>query len=296
MSRQRVRRSLAVLSLSVLVSAVSLFATTLSASASSNSVFYLDLGASESVGVQPTAAAPLGHPTNDGYANDLVALEAARGVNLQLTELGCPGESTTTMISGADHCYQSPNSQLTQAIAFLQAHFNQPGLVTVDLGFNNLRPCIHQEFSDPNCVKTQLATLRTQLTSILQALVTAAGPQVTFVGLNHNDPYLANALNRTHDLNFATGSSVAIDALNATLSDVYGLFGIPVANVAKAFSNAVQTPTRFPHLGHVPTNEARACTWTWMCRRGPFGPNLHPNDVGYQVMANTIAAVMPVWS
>lgn len=296
MGRQRVLRSLAILAVSLVSSLVPLMATVSAASASAPAVFYLDLGASESVGVQPTAASPLGQPTNDGYANDLVALEASRGVNLQLTELGCPGESTTTMISGDDHCYQAPNSQLTRAVAFLQAHFNQPGLVTIDLGFNNLRHCIHQEFSDQHCVTTHLATLRTELTSILQTLIAAAGPQVSFIGLNHNDPYLANALNRTHDLNFATGSSVAIDALNATLSDVYGLFDIPVANIARAFYNAVQRPTRFPRLGRVPTNEARACTWTWMCRRGHYGPNLHPNDVGYQVMANTIATLMPVWS
>lgn len=296
MGHHSVLRSLAVFSLSVFVSMVSLLATTLSSSASTTSVFYLDLGASESVGVQPTVASPLGHPTGEGYANDLVALEAARGVNLQLTELGCPGESTSTTISGLDHCYQAPNSQLTQAVAFLQSHFYQPGLVTIDLGFNNLRSCIHQEFSDPNCVTNQLATMRTELTSILQTLTAAAGPHVSFVGLNHNDPFLANALNRSHDLNFATDSSGAINALNATLSDVYGLFAIPVANIAKAFSNAVQTPTRFPHLGHVPTNEARACSWTWMCRNGHYGPNLHPNDVGYQVMANAIATVVPVWS
>lgn len=296
MGSQHARRILAVLSLSGLLSVVPILATSLSASASTTSVFYLDLGASESVGVQPTPGSPLGQPTSEGYANDLVTQEASRGVNLQLTELGCPGDSTTTMISGADSCYQSSGSQLAYAVAFLRAHFNDPGLVTIDLGFNNLKPCIHQEFSTASCVPTQLNTVRTELTFILETLITAAGPNVSFVGLNHENPFLASALNATHDLNFATNSAAAFDALNATLNDVYSLFAIPVANVAKAFSNAIEAPTRFPHLGHVPTNEARACTWTWMCRRKPYGPNLHPNDIGYQVIADAVVAVMPLWS
>ncbi len=44
--------------------------------------FYLDLGASASVGYQPTRAAPHGQATDEGYANDIVTYEAARGVSL----------------------------------------------------------------------------------------------------------------------------------------------------------------------------------------------------------------------
>lgn len=54
-------------------------------------VYYLDIGASVSVGVQPTPRDPRGQPTNRGYANRLLTIEAAKGVTMRLTEIGCPG-------------------------------------------------------------------------------------------------------------------------------------------------------------------------------------------------------------
>ncbi|HUY43900.1 MAG TPA: SGNH/GDSL hydrolase family protein [Acidimicrobiales bacterium] len=292
-SRPALRTIAVILSLGATLGATPILTSAASASSTQTSRFYLAVGASESVGVQPSMNSSHGHPTTEGYANDLVALEAARGITLQLTQLGCPGESTSTVISGADRCYHTGDSQLADAVAFLAAHYDQPGLVSIDLGFNDLRSCIHHEFTDLTCVNTQIANVRTQLTSIVQTLRAAAGPQVIFVGLNHNDPFLASAINSSHDVNFAINSSYAIDALNAALRDVYQSFNIPVADVAGFFANANRIPVRVAHLGRVPTNEARACTWTWMCRNGAGGPNMHPNDTGYQVIAGAIAAALP---
>jgi hypothetical protein len=47
---------------------------------SKSTVLYLDIGASVSVGFQPTPRDPTGQPTNRGYSNRLVTIEAARGV------------------------------------------------------------------------------------------------------------------------------------------------------------------------------------------------------------------------
>src|SRR5674476_883158 len=95
-------------------------------------VLYLDVGASVSVGVQPTPRDPKGQPTNRGYSNRLVTIEAAKGITLKLTELGCPGESIATMLHGPDPCYVTPDTQLSDSIAFLRAHHNAVTLVTVD--------------------------------------------------------------------------------------------------------------------------------------------------------------------
>jgi hypothetical protein len=40
----------------------------------------------------------------------------------------------------------------------------------------------------------------------------------------------------------------------------------------------------------VPLNVARICQWTWMCAPPPVGPNIHANDAGYHVIADTFAA------
>src|SRR5580700_5295299 len=46
--------------------------------------YYLDLGASVSLGVQPSPVTGHGTPTDTGYSNDLVAEQAARGDELHL--------------------------------------------------------------------------------------------------------------------------------------------------------------------------------------------------------------------
>src|ERR1039458_1811507 len=123
-------------------------------------VLYLDIGASVSVGVQPTPRDPRGQPTNWGYSNRLVTLEGAKGVTLKLTELGCPGESIASMIHGPDPCYVAPDTQLSDAVALLHTHHDSVTLVTVDLGFNTLDVCLRSLDIDLTCVSPQLGLLR----------------------------------------------------------------------------------------------------------------------------------------
>ena len=61
--------------------------------------YYLALGDSLSVGFQP-AASGAGRETPDGYTNQLYAIARKRIPNLKLVDLGCPGESTTSMLTG----------------------------------------------------------------------------------------------------------------------------------------------------------------------------------------------------
>ncbi|HEY5103664.1 MAG TPA: hypothetical protein VII65_01345, partial [Acidimicrobiales bacterium] len=70
------------------VKAHSLGATTTTTSATATT-FYLDIGGSSSLGTQPTGIAwHNGHRTSLGYANDLVTIEASRGVVLDLRQVG----------------------------------------------------------------------------------------------------------------------------------------------------------------------------------------------------------------
>ncbi len=263
------------------------------AGADAPTVYYLALGASDSVGYQP---GPGGHAaaTDHGYANDLVGAEADLGVPLVLSQLGCPGETTFTMLHGHDHCYAPGTSQLADALAFLHAHAADPVLVTVDLGFNDVFPCLHRVTSDPACLVRHLDALSDQLTSILSQLEAAAGPHVTFVGLNHYNPEVV--VDR-HDLRGAVDEAArvrAVDQMNNSLTQVYARFDVPVAQVDKAFDVGDTNPVTVAGLGTVSAQAARLCDLTWECAAPPLGPNVHPNDEGYQAIAAAVVAALPV--
>ncbi|MHB1969746.1 MAG: GDSL-type esterase/lipase family protein [Acidimicrobiales bacterium] len=255
--------------------------------------FYLALGASESLGWQPTLAAPDGQRTDQGYANDLVAFEAARGVHLDLTQLGCPGENTATMISGADRCYRSSGSQLASAVAFLEAHRGEPGIVTLDMGFNNVMSCMRAGVVDSTCVSAHLAVVRTELAYIVTTLKAAAGPDVTFVGLSHYDPFAAATVAHVGGFGYAHHSDSAIYQLNQVADEVFAQYGLRVADVAAVFHVSRVTGRR----ARVTTSRVDSvCDFTWMCQPSPLGPNLHPNAAGYAAIAGAIEAVLgPPW-
>jgi len=263
----------------------------------SGPVFYLAIGASDSLGYQPSSTSPHGQPTDHGYANDLVAGQAALGVTMQLTELGCAGATTFEVINGGDHCYHNGDSQLSDAVAFLRGHAQERGLVTIDLGFNDVRPCLFKGQATASCVSRHLTDLANQLGVIVSTLMAAAGPQVTFVGLNHFNPLLAGSVGGFRNAVDAAVSSSAIDRMNDTLADTYARFGVAVARVTRAFDQGNTAPVVLAGVGTVSAEVARVCELTWMCQARPLGPNIHPNDLGYQAIAEAIAAVLgPAWA
>jgi len=257
------------------------------------SVLYLDIGASVSVGVQPTPRDPTGQPTSRGYSNRLVTIEAAKGIALKLTELGCPGESIAMMIHGPDPCYVAPDTQLSDAIVFLHAHHSAATLVTVDLGFNTLDVCLRGLDIDLTCVTPKLALLRLQLRRVLGTLTKAAGQHVVFVGLGHYNPYLTKSVKEGAAEVFAKNSVVALRRLNQSLLEVYGSFKIRMADVARAFHEEDTHVVRISKTEVTTANVQFECKFTWMCAPKPFGPNLHPTDAGYQAIAQAIAGVLP---
>jgi lysophospholipase L1-like esterase len=197
------------------------------------------------------------------------------------------------MISGGNLCYKAPDSQLADAVAFLKAHQNETGLVTVELGYNNIGACIGATTLAGTCARDRVGVVSQQLPQILSALKAAAGPNVTIVGLGHADPFLAWALNGPAGAAKAAASLKTMRLLNSTLASVYGAYSIPMVNVAAAFNMTQTTPTALAGVGSVPLNVAQACRMTWMCRPHPLAPNMHPNDAGYQAIAAAIAAVLP---
>ena len=283
-----------VIATSMLVLSVALgsIGSSAAGAATSVSAFYLAIGGSGSLGVQPTAGYPKGQRTDEGYADYLVAAEAANGVTLDLHEIGCSGETTYGMLHGGDHCYTSPDTQLNEAISFLQAHRNENGLVTIDLGFNDLMPCVHDHWRSSTCVDKQLGAVRTQLTEIVGLLEDVAGPDVEFVGVGHYDPYLADSLRDRDGAHLAASSLHMVRHLDEVLSSVYHSFGIPTADVGGAFKIDSTAPVALAGNRTEPENVAEVCLLTWMCQPPPLGPNIHPNDAGYQTIATAIEDVL----
>lgn len=263
------------------------------------SEFYLDIGGSASRGTQPNTLhnGNIDMLTDEGYSNDVVSWAQNHGVSLALTEIGCGGETTRSMISGNDRCYRGHGSQLDSAVAFLQAHRYGAGLVTIDLGFNDVIHCMSTTGVKPTCVHRHIVALRRQLRFILRALVKAKGPKVTLIGVGHYDPFL-DSYKGVVPRSVAQMSVWATRVLDTTLIRTYRHYGVAMARIGSSFK--VGDVKRVYEGGRrVPEDALQVCRMTWMCHRERGGPNYHPNDRGYRSMARAIVTqlvhVSGVW-
>ena len=246
--------------------------------------YYLALGDSLAQGVQWNPAGDT--PTNLGYADDLHALLRLRDPGLTLVKLGCSGETTTSMIKGGNPSCAYAGPQLAAAVNFLENH--NVGLVTIDIGANDIDTCISLAGVDAGCALGAGATVASNLYVILNAL-RAASPHTLIVGMNYYDPFLAAyTLLPVGGAALAEQSLAATTAFNTTvLGDTYALFFIPVADVATAFQ--ISNPTPIPLLKNLPLDVFLTLSWTWMLAPPPFGPDIHPNAAGYAVIAAAFA-------
>jgi lysophospholipase L1-like esterase len=238
--------------------------------------YYLALGDSLAVGVQPDVTGQL-EPTSQGYADDLYSLYRRFVPGLQLTKLGCNGETTTSMITGQpSHCPYA-GSQLGQAVAFLDSH-PQVVLITLDIGGDNLLGCLRLDSPiDPACVVNATQTAANDLTMILATLRNHA-PNALIVGMNYNDPLVGAAVFGQAGMTLAAASLQATAAFNHALEAVYDALLVPVADVAATFRTNTTSVNAL--------NVGIALTWTWMGAPPPRGPDVHPNAIGYLAIAS----------
>lgn len=257
--------------------------------------FYLDIGASASLGMQPNGIpAHNGHRTKTGYSDDVVSLESANGITLDMREIGCPGETVQSILGQLkDACYTLPITQLSIATDYLHTHRSEVGVVTIDMGFNNIRPCLAPTLTNVSCVSQGVAAVREDLPTIMSRLRRAAGPLVHFVGLEYSDPFLAYYLDGSSGRVIAQQGLVAMNEMNSVLGAVFRASAVPVADVPAAFLSDSVRPVTMANVGTVPENVARACADSWMCTPPPFGPDDHPNNVGYLIIARAIVARLP---
>jgi lysophospholipase L1-like esterase len=257
--------------------------------------YYVALGDSLSQGMQPaTPPLPSGVTlgdsidTDQGYADDLFAhYKAAFGGTLQVVKLGCPGETTTSMLTGAGSpCAYPQGSQLAAALAYIRAHPGEVKLITIDIGANDVDGCLTETAVSEPCFEAGLATADHDLPLILGPLRAAAGKQTVIAGMNLYDPFLAGYRSGAAGKAAATESVTLAEKINQLLAAADRAIGANTADVQNAFSTANFThPATLSGVGTVPLNVARTCEWTWMCAAAPVGPNIHANAAGYQVIA-----------
>jgi lysophospholipase L1-like esterase len=294
MSRRTLRRAIAAATAAAAVAAAAAF-TACSAPApapakpeSGPVTYYLALGDSLSQGVQPDTAGD-SVETAQGYPDLVYARLHRDHPALKLVRLGCPGETTQTMIHGGI-CRYRGGSQLAAAVGFLRAHRGRVFLVTIDIGANDTEGCGSQP--DPasfvSCVG-QASDAAARLTRIVVSLRAAAGPGARIVGMSYYLPELAEWRDGGLGHAVAWASERLAVAYNGLLDSAYARAGITVADVFGAFDTAdFGDPTAVPGIGTLPRNVALVCEWTWECAPSPRGPNQHANPAGYRVIASAI--------
>jgi lysophospholipase L1-like esterase len=256
--------------------------------------YYLALGDSLAAGYQPNGETSPDGMFLHGYANQLYDALKPNDPTLQLQNLACGGETTSSMISGDEvhfagsrsfcgyrswHGHLAHGSQLDDAVAFLHAHSGFVSLITIDIGGNDVAACVYS--LDQACLDNGLATVNQNLPVILSA-IRAAAPGVPIVGMNYYDPFLVFWF--SDPTAAQTTEQMVVEKVNPMLEQLYTDYSVPVADVETAFS-----ATDWTLVDGIPLNVERICEWTWMC--SIF--DLHANTAGYGVIAQAFEQVLP---
>lgn len=289
----------------LLVSTLTVVWPTRRASAADSSKVLLALGDSLAAGYQPTLGTSL--PPIDpssgyqdrGYPGSYAAdVASARG--LSLVDLGCPGETTASMLgvparNECAHLYSAEfaaHSQLGAAENYLSRHPGQVALVTIDIGVNDLLRCVSASLVSTACLKENAIATERNLAAILRSLVSSlhrADPQARAIAMNYYDPFLglAYAPGGSRGLKLALASLAATNLFNAELANTYRAFGVSTANAASTFHMNTALPVAHYGGKSLPTDVVSTCELTWMCLvRSRQSQDIHPNFTGYRTIAS----------
>lgn len=240
---------------------------------------YLALGDSLAASFQPNG------DLRSGYAEQVLQLEQERAPDLRLVKLACPGATTRTMDVPIPRCPYEEGTQLAQAVAVLEER--EVAFVTLQVGSNDLLACFRfrRAAFDDACVEARLPRISARLSSIVETLRAAGGPDVPIVGSNYLDPLLFAWTIPGVDHQAVMAIADVWTTFNDELEETYAALGVPVADIEGAFSATdFDTIVHVRGIGDVPINVARACQWTYACSER-FGHDPHPNTIGYAAMA-----------
>jgi lysophospholipase L1-like esterase len=251
---------------------------------------YLALGDSVAFGYVPPDATPA---PNYLIARSFVSYAnyVAQALDERVSNASCPGETTASMLdptaqsNGCENSYidgqlvpegyrtlnplhvQYRGSQMDYALSYLARH-KHTMLITIDIGANDGFLC--QENPHVPCGPAQLAAvlqeIATNLSTIFTEIRDVAGYKGPLVALD----YYSLDYNSPQD-------NASSQLLNGVINQVTQAFGGIVADGYGAFENA--SPTGDP------------------CAAGllipvPGGCNIHPSQLGHQVLAEAIESAL----
>ena len=292
------RIRLLLLSLLIGLSSVLWWAAPAAAQATPAVSYYLSLGDSLAQGVQPLGPGGANTITDTGYPDQLLPLLQQTDPSLQLVKIGCPGESTTSMldqgqaiagcVAGIFPQYGGARSQLDAARWFMNQHPGAVRYLTVDIGANDVVGCLLPTGVDPTCLQKGVTAISANLPvilSTLQGALRATGQHPKLSGMTYYDPGLGFwSINQQ----VATQSVGYLTLVNGVEAVGYLRAGLRVAPVAAAFQT--YTFSTAPGASR-PVNVEQVCTLTWMCTPG-VPPNIHAKDAGYELIADTFGRTL----
>jgi lysophospholipase L1-like esterase len=255
--------------------------------------YYLSLGDSLSVGVQPKSNGKNAN-TKHGYARQLAKLVGG----LKLVEYGCGFATSKSVIDGSRPCaparkpgYKNKSaktSQLAAAEKFLKAHKGHIAFVTIDIGANDVASCSKNGSIDIACVNTGIANIKKYAPKIAKRLRKAGGKKVPMAVSTLYDPFLQSWFSGAGGQAIAAASvDLARKQVNPAITGAFKPSGFKVAKTDVDFSTYVpfSKTTTFNGQAGVPVAVASICKLTYMCKAKPVGPNIHATTAGYGVMA-----------
>jgi lysophospholipase L1-like esterase len=211
---------------------------------------------------------------------------------LNVVDAGCPGETTSSFISstGPDNgcrpyrthfplhvVYGSAKStQLAFATGFLQ-HHSDTGLVTINLGANDLFLLEQECNGDPTCIEngapqvfaTAAANMQTILAGLRATGYNGAIVIVNYYSLDYSNQFVTEL---TAGLNQAI--SAPAPAYGAVVADVFSAFQAAVSNPFAAGNTCVGG---LLNASNPPTS--------------PPTCDVHPSQSGHKLIAQVIAGV-----
>jgi hypothetical protein len=171
--------------------------------------------------------------------------------HLTVEDLAVSGETSSTMLA---------RGQYASARRFLRAHQRRVALITIDIGGNDIAPCVLRGLVGPSnpCGVHARAEIRRNLSKMLRGLRTVAHGAPIY-GMTYYDPFLGDWLAGGTPRARALATLPGLRLLNRELVSLYG--ARRTADVQDTFRSFNFGSRVASPWGRVPPAVARVCAW-----------------------------------